>query len=123
ACRCIPNLFRITGPQCPSVLSNMPVSIEQHGDWIADCLSYLRAHSAKSIEPTLDAEDGWVAHVAEVAAATLLPLADSWWVGANIPGKPRQLYANIGGGGPYRTRCDAGAANGHAGCAPATGGM
>ncbi len=112
-----PNMFMITGPQSPSVLSNMPVSIEQHGDWIADCLSYLRAHGVKSIEPTLAAEDGWVAHVAEAAAATLLPLTDSWWVGANIPGKPRQLYAYIGGVGPYRTRCDEVAANGYEGFA------
>ena len=115
ATRGFPNMFMITGPQSPSVLSNMPVSIEQHGDWIADCLSYLRAHGVKSIEPTLDAEEGWVAHVAEVAAATLLPLADSWWVGANIPDKPRQLYAYIGGVGPYRTRCDEVAANGYEG--------
>ena len=117
ATRGFPNMFMITGPQSPSVLSNMPVSIEQHGDWIADCLSYLRAHGVNSIEPTLDAEDRWVAHVAEVAAATLLPLADSWWVGANIPGKPRQLYAYIGGVGPYRTRCDEVAANGYEGFA------
>src|SRR5262249_53950543 len=106
ATRGFPNLFMITGPQSPSVLSNMPVSIEQHGDWIADCIAYLREHDLDRTEPTQEAEDGWVAHVAEVAQMTLLPLADSWWVGANIPGKPRMLYPYIGGVGPYRARCD-----------------
>ena len=117
ATRGFPNMFMITGPQSPSVLSNMPVSIEQHGDWIADCLSHLRAHGANRIEPTRDAENEWVAHVAEVAESTLLPMADSWWVGANIPSKPRQLYAYIGGVGPYRARCDEVAANGYEGFA------
>jgi cyclohexanone monooxygenase len=112
-----PNMFMITGPQSPSVLSNMPVSIEQHVDWIADCLAYLRAHGVDTIEPRIDAEDGWVAHVTEVADATLLPLADSWWVGANIPDKPRQLYPYVGGVGPYRATCDEVAAKGYEGFA------
>jgi cyclohexanone monooxygenase len=118
-----PNMFMITGPQSPSVLSNMPVSIEQHGDWIADCLAYLRAHDLDRIEPTEEAEDGWVAHVADVAAMTLLPLADSWWVGANIPGKPRQLYPYIGGVGPYRAHCADIAAKGYEGFALAGAGV
>jgi cyclohexanone monooxygenase len=110
-----PNLFMITGPQSPSVLSNMPVAIEQHVEWIADCVAYLREHDALSIEPSAEAEDGWVAHADEVANATLLPLANSWWVGANIPGKPRQLYPYVGGVGPYRTTCDEVAAKGYEG--------
>ena len=101
-----PNLFMITGPQSPSVLSNMPVSIEQHVDWITDCLRRLNERGVERIEPTLAAEDTWVAHHQEVTAATLLPRANSWWVGANIPGKPRGLYPYVGGVGVYRGICD-----------------
>jgi cation diffusion facilitator CzcD-associated flavoprotein CzcO len=101
-----PNLFMITGPQSPSVLSNMPVSIEQHVDWITDCLRRLDERGVERIEPTLAAEDAWVAHHQEVTAATLLPRANSWWVGANIPGKPRGLYPYVGGVGVYRGICD-----------------
>jgi len=81
-----PNLFIITGPGSPSVLSNMIVSIEQHVDWIADCLAYLREHGLDTMEAKKDAEDNWVAHVNEVAYTTLYPQANSWYMGANIPG-------------------------------------
>jgi cation diffusion facilitator CzcD-associated flavoprotein CzcO len=110
-----PNLFAITGPGSPSVLSNMIVSIEQHVDWIADCIAYLRAHDLAGIEATVDAEDGWVAHVNEVGHATLYPLANSWYMGANVPGKPRIFMPYVGGVGAYRQRCDEVAARGYPG--------
>ena len=101
-----PNLFTITGPGSPSVISNMMVSIEQHVDWIADCLAHLQAQNLKTIEATAEAEDAWVAHVNEVANATLYPLAKSWYTGANIPGKPRIFMPYVGGVGAYRETCD-----------------
>ncbi len=110
-----PNLFIITGPGSPSVLSNMLVSIEQHVDWIADCLSSMRKRGAETIEATRAAEDKWVDHVNEVAAATLYPQANSWYMGANIPGKPRIFMPYIGGVGVYRKICDEVAAKGYEG--------
>ena len=110
-----PNLFVITGPGSPSVLSNMIVSIEQHVDWIADCLTRLRALDRASVEATVDAEDAWVAHVSEVGHATLYPLANSWYMGANVPGKPRIFMPYIGGVGAYRQICDDVAAKGYEG--------
>ena len=110
-----PNLFTITGPGSPSVLSNMIVSIEQHVDWIADCLAHLRAHQRERIEATTEAEDAWVAHVNEVGHMTLYPLAKSWYMGANVPGKPRIFMPYIGGVGVYRQKCDEVAAAGYAG--------
>ena len=110
-----PNLFTITGPGSPSVLSNMIVSIEQHVDWIADCLTHLRAHGRASIEPTVEAEDAWVAHVNEVGHATLYPRANSWYMGANVPGKPRIFMPYIGGVAVYRQKCDEVARKGYEG--------
>ena len=110
-----PNLFTITGPGSPSVLSNMIVSIEQHVDWIADCLAHLRAHGHAAIEATVEAQDAWVAHVNEVGHMTLYPRARSWYMGANVPGKPRVFMPYIGGVGVYREQCDAVAAAGYAG--------
>ena len=101
-----PNLFTITGPGSPSVISNMMVSIEQHVDWIADCLAHMGEGEFHLIEATPEAEDAWVAHVNEVANATLYPLAKSWYTGANIPGKPRIFMPYVGGVGAYRKRCD-----------------
>ncbi len=101
-----PNLFTITGPSSPSVLSNMVVSIEQHVEWITDCIAFLRQRDIAAIDPTTEAEDAWVDHVAEVGAATLFPTADSWYMGSNVPGKPRVFLAYIGGVGPYRQMCD-----------------
>ena len=106
-----PNLFTISGPGSPSVLSNMALSIEQHVDWIADCLAYLRQHSIATIEATTEAEDNWVHHVNEVAGKTLYPLANSWYMGANIPGKPRVFLPYIGGFPAYCKKCDEVAAN------------
>ena len=110
-----PNMFMITGPGSPSVLSNMIVSIEQHVDWIADCLGYLRDRGLGSIEATQDAENAWVDHGNEVAHTTLYPSAASWYMGANIPGKPRVFMPYIGGVGAYRLKCDEIAANGYEG--------
>jgi cyclohexanone monooxygenase len=117
------NLFIITGPGSPSVLSNMIVSIEQHVDWIADCLAHLRARGAERIEATVAAEDKWVAHVNEVAHGTLYPQANSWYMGANIPGKPRIFMPYIGGVGAYRRICDEVAANNYEGFALSAGGQ
>ncbi len=112
-----PNMFIITGPGSPSVLSNMVVSIEQHVDWIADALVALRARGDGLIEPTLEAQDAWVEHVNEVASRTLMPSANSWYMGANIPGKPRIFMPYSGGVGSYRERCDEVAASGYEGFA------
>jgi cation diffusion facilitator CzcD-associated flavoprotein CzcO/acetyl esterase/lipase len=101
-----PNLFAITGPGSPSVLSNMMVSIEQHVDWIADCLVHLRAEGLTTIEPTPTAEAGWMTHVNDCAQITLFPNADSWYMGANVPGKPRVFLPYIGGVDVYRKACD-----------------
>ncbi len=101
-----PNLFLITGPGSPSVLSNMIVSIEQHVDWIADCIDFLLQQGVVTIEPTQESEDTWVEHVDKVASATLYPLADSWYIGANIPGKRRVFMPYVGGVGAYREKCD-----------------
>jgi len=86
-----PNLFTITGPQSPSVLSNMPVSIEQHVEWITECIAHMRRNKLALIEATSQAQDQWVAHVAEIVNATLMPGTNSWYMGANISGKPRRF--------------------------------
>jgi cyclohexanone monooxygenase len=110
-----PNLFTVTGPGSPSVLSNMVVSIEQHVDWIADCIAALRDRDVGRIEATSEAQEAWMEHVAEVGASTLFPRAASWYVGANVPGKPRVFMPYVGGVGPYRDRCAQVAADGYAG--------
>jgi cyclohexanone monooxygenase len=110
-----PNLFIITGPGSPSVLSNMIVSIEQHVDWIADCIASMRERGVDTIEADRQAEDNWVAHVNEVAEGTLDPQANSWYMGANIPGKPQIFMPYIGGVGAYRRICDEVAAKGYEG--------
>lgn len=110
-----PNLFTVTGPSSPSVLSNMMVSIEQHVDWITDCIVHLRDNGLGTIEATPDAEDRWAAHVEEVGNMTLYPTADSWYMGSNVPGKPRMFMAYIGGVGNYRKMCDDIAAKGYEG--------
>ena len=119
-----PNMFMITGPGSPSVLSNMMVSIEQHVDWVADCLAYLREHGIAAMEADQAAEDAWVEHGNEVAHRTLYPKAASWYMGANVPGKPRVFMPYIGGVGAYRVKCDEVAANGYEGfrLEPAGGG-
>ena len=95
----------------------MIVSIEQHVDWIADCLGYMRGRSLDTMEATKEAEDNWVAHVNEVAHGTLYPQANSWYMGANIPGKPQIFMPYIGGVGVYRQICNEVAAKGYEGFA------
>ena len=112
-----PNLFIITGPGSPSVLSNMIVSIEQHVDWITDCLAWMRDRDLVGMEANKDAEDNWVDHVNEVAHTTLYPQANSWYMGANIPGKPQIFMPYIGGVAVYRQICNDVAANGYEGFA------
>ena len=110
-----PNMFVVTGPGSPSVKTQMILAIEQHTDWIADCLSHLREHGYKRIEADRQAQDAWVQHVNEVADSTLYPLANSWYVGANIPGKPRVFMPYVGGFAGYKQKCDAVAANDYEG--------
>lgn len=110
-----PNLFMITGPGSPAVISNVVVSIEQHVNWIAGCISYARSQAAGVVEAELDAEDLWTAHVSELASNTFFLKTDSWYLGANIPGKPRVFMLYAGGVGNYRRKCDEVVANGYQG--------
>jgi cyclohexanone monooxygenase len=110
-----PNLFTITGPGSPSVLSNMIVSVEQHVDWISGLLGHMKARGQGCVEATEEAQEAWVAHGSEVAHRTLYPSAASWYMGANIPGKPRVFMPYIGGVGAYREKCDEIAAKGYEG--------
>jgi cyclohexanone monooxygenase len=110
-----PNMFMITGPGSPSVLSNMMISIEQHVDWIADAMVYMREHGKRAIDPTRESEDEWTDHVTEVGNTTLYPTANSWYMGSNVAGKPRVFLPYIGGVGPYREICDQVAEKGYDG--------
>jgi cyclohexanone monooxygenase len=111
-----PNLFTMTGPGSPAVLTNMLVAIHQHARWIGDCLTYLVDNGISAIEATYEAEDAWGLHVNEVAAKTLFPSCDSWYLGANIPGKKRVFMPLVGFPAYVRT-CDEVAANGYQGFA------
>jgi cyclohexanone monooxygenase len=110
-----PNLFTITGPGSPSVLSNMVVSIEQHVEWLADLFAFMTQFQMATIEPTADSQNAWVDHVNETANSTVYPYANSWYLGANIPGKPRVFMPYAGGVGAYRELCTAIAANAYMG--------
>ena len=110
-----PNMFTITGPGSPSVLTNMLPTIEQHVDWVCDCIVHMRDRQQKVIEPVIAAEDAWVAHNAEVSGGTLKPSCSSWYVGANIPGKPRVFLPYMGGFPTYIEKCKAVVANGYEG--------
>ncbi len=101
-----PNMFVLTGPGSPSVLVNMPLAIEQHVEWVGRCISYMRDNNLDAIEATEEAEEAWVSHVREVAETTLFPKANSWYLGANIPGKKRVFMPYVGGFAPYWRRCD-----------------
>src|SRR4051812_16114947 len=111
-----PNLFTITGPGSPSVLTNMLPTIEQHVDWIADCIGYMRERNFRRIEAMPDGETAWVAEVNRIADGTLFPTCNSWYLGANIPGKPRVFMPYIGFP-PYVEKCNAVAASGYSGFA------
>ncbi|GAP35397.1 NAD(P)/FAD-dependent oxidoreductase [Piscinibacter sakaiensis] len=113
----LPNLFLITGPGSPGVLTNMILSIEQHVDWVAQCLADMRQRGLAVIEPELAAQDGWVEHVNALADETLYPRANSWYLGANVPGKPRVFMPYVGGVEAYRKACDEVVAAGYRGFA------
>lgn len=100
-----PNLFLITGPQSPSVLYNMPLAIEDHVDFAAEAIDHILTHGLDAIDADPHAEHEWVQHSNELAAATLLPGTDSWYMGANIPGKPRKCLVYLGGAPAYRAKC------------------
>ena len=110
-----PNLFTITGPGSPSVLMNMPVAIEQHVNWISDCIVHMQETGAKKIEASLEAENKWVDHVNEAAQETLFYEAKSWYLGVNIPGKPRVFMPYVGGGKVYSEICAEVVENGYEG--------
>ena len=110
-----PNLFMITGPGSPSVLTNMMMSIEQHVDWVTDVIVHLNQAGLSAIEPTRQAQDDWVDHVNEIASYTLFPKANSWYMGANVPGKTRVFMPYAGGLDVYRVKCDEVAASDYEG--------
>ena len=110
-----PNFFMVTGPGSPSVLSNMTVSIEQHVEWISECVNYVRQHHFETIEPTPVAESGWDQHVQDCGNITLYPTANSWYMGSNVPGKPRVFLPYIGGVDAYRAACNEVVADGYLG--------
>ena len=111
-----PNMFTITGPQSPSVLTNMPVAIEQHAEWITDCIGHMRETGAAQVEPVPEVMDEWREKVQTAAEATLLITAkSSWYLGANVPGKPRAFLAWAGGMHVYRDICQKVAENGYEG--------
>jgi len=116
-----PNLFTVTGPGSPSVLSNMIFAIEQHVDWIVDCMVDLRRRGVSTIEARRDAQDQWVAQVNEIAAGTVFMQANSWYVGANVPGKPRVFMPYAGGVVPYREKCEEVVSRGYEGFTLAAG--
>lgn len=110
-----PNLFMITGPESPSVLVNMPIAIEQHVEWIAQCIDYLREHDIDLVEPHKDAEEAWSKHCQEIANTTLYVKGDSWYTGANIEGKPRSFLIYLGGFDYYTKHCHEVAQNNYEG--------
>jgi len=119
-----PNLFTVTGPGSPSVLTNMLPSIEQHVEWIAECIAHLRERGIARMEATAEAEEAWVEHVRQVAGPNLRSVCSSWYVGANVPGKPRVFMPYIGGFPQYVAKCEEVVEAGYAGFvlgqAPAT---
>ena len=113
-----PNLFTTAAPLAPSAaLCNMTTCLQQQAEWISNCIQYMRDHNVKVCEPTKEAEDQWIEHHEEIAAATLVTKTNSWYMGSNVEGKPRRLLSYIGGVGAYRQKCDEAAANGYEGFA------
>jgi hypothetical protein len=111
-----PNMFTVTGPGSPSVLANMPVAIEQHTQWIARCIGHMRQHGLTRIEADAKAAEDWGAHVNDAASQTLLPMANhSWYLGANVPGKPRVFMPYAGGMARYAKFADEVAQNNYRG--------
>jgi cyclohexanone monooxygenase len=110
-----PNLFIITGPGSPSVLANMIIGAELHADWIVDCADYMRAHGFATVEADPESEAAWVTHVNDLAKRTVYYGAASWYMGANIPGKPRVFMPYLGGLGKYTDHCNTIAQKGYEG--------
>ena len=111
-----PNMFVITGPGSPSVLSNMVISIEQHVDWIAECLDYLRKHGRNRIEVKQESEDNWGRHISEISEGSLIKKTRSWYTGANVEGKPRSVFIYMGGAKRYKEELEtAGSSTGYQG--------
>ena len=109
-----PNLFNVAGPGSTAVFTNVIVAIEHHVEWIAGCINWLKAQGLQTIEPTAQAEQDWVAHVNKVAAGTLFLTCSSWYLGANIPGKP-QMFMPLLGFPPYVQKCTEVAQTGYPG--------
>jgi cation diffusion facilitator CzcD-associated flavoprotein CzcO len=109
-----PNLFTVSGPGSPSAFVNLILGSEQHVDWITECIAYLRANHVKTIEAQESAELEWGVEVAAAANKTVIPLGNSWWIGANIPGKPRVFLPYLGGYPVYKKKCDEVAESGYA---------
>ena len=106
---------QITGPGSPSVFSNVIIAIEQHVDWIKDCVAYMAEHGLNHIDSDLDAENDWTQHVDQVAKNLIVGSTKSWWTGQNIPGKPAGLAFYLGGLQNYRAKCDEVAKGGYKG--------
>jgi cyclohexanone monooxygenase len=111
----LPNLFIITGPGSPSVLSNVVNSIEQHVEWIGECLAFMRSSNIEEIEADLDAQTAWMQHTDDVAQMTLFPRAKSWYSGDNVEGKPRRFAPYVGGHATYAEKLAAVRDNGYEG--------
>ena len=120
-CAGFPNFFIITGPGSPSVLTNVIMAIEQHVDLIARCLEHMKVNGQTSAEPLASAENDWVDHVNQIASTTLFTKSNSWYMGANIPGKPRVLLPYVGGLGNYTAICEKVVADGYSGIALSAG--
>lgn len=110
-----PNLFMLTGPESPSVLGNMPAAIEQHVEWVMDCIEHLRNNEVEVFEANPESEEKWSQHCSELADATLYTKTDSWYTGANIEGKARGFQIYVGGYDQYRKICDEVASKGYEG--------
>ena len=110
-----PNMFMLVGPHNGATFCNIPRCIEQNVEWVTDCIKYMQAHNYKRIETTLEAEDAWTEHVYDTVKGSLLTKADSWFMGANTPGKKRTFLLYGGGGPAYRAKCDEVAAKGYEG--------
>jgi len=112
-----PNLFTVQGPGSPSAATNFVAAMEQHIEWIADCIGHLRAHGYRTIDAQADAQREWIEHATSLVAATVLvhPSCNSWYNGANVPGKKRMYMGYTAGIPEYRRRCDEIAAQGYRG--------
>lgn len=110
-----PNLFTVTGPGSPGPLANMSMSIEQHIDWITRCMEDMRRNGWTRIDTTSVQEDAWMQGVQDIVKRTLYLKANSWYLGANVPGKPKVFLPYLGGHGNYRKKCDEAAAKGYEG--------